>query len=74
MKIPAHIKIKQYRIVYIAQLLFVNYLAWSMWTWYANNSEALELASSGAFGAAFLALLGMIKYGLEGLRQDSGHD
>jgi len=69
-----HIIIKQYRIVYIAQLLFVNFLAYEMWTWYATNSAALELASSGAFGAAFLALLGMIKYGLEGLRQDSEHD
>lgn len=69
-----HIKIKQYRAVYIAQLLFVNFLAYEMWTWYSENASALELPSSGAFGAAFLALLGMIKYGLEGLRQDSEHD
>ena len=69
-----HIFIKRYRLVYIAQLLFVNYLAWSMWTWYESNAEAMELAASGAFGAAFLACLGMVKYGLEGLRQDSGHD
>ena len=69
-----HIKLRQYRVVYIAQLLFVNYLAFQMWSWYSANAQALELASSGAFGAAFLALLGMIKYGLEGLRQDSGSD
>ena len=70
----AHIKIKQFRVVYIVQLLFVNYLAFQMWDWYSTNAQALELVSSGAFGAAFLALLGMIKYGLEGLRQDSGSD
>ena len=69
-----HLVIKKYRVIYIMQLVFVNYMAWSMWEWYSHNAEALELASSGAFGAAFLSLLGMIKYGLEGLRQDSGHD
>ena len=69
-----HIKIKQYRLIYIALLYFVCHLTWDMWEWYQLNAKALEYASGGAFGAAFLATLGMIKYGLEGLRQDSEHD
>lgn len=74
MKAPLYVLIKQYRLIYIAQLIFTNWLALSMWEWYKANSAALELASGGAFGAAFLVVLGMVKYNLEGLRKDSGHD
>ena len=69
-----HITIKRYRAVYVALLVFVCWLTVDMWEWYKVNSEALEMASGGAFGAAFLAMLGMIKYGLEGLREDSEHN
>lgn len=69
-----HIKIKQYRIVYIAVLLFICFTTWDMWEWYRENAKDIELASSGAFGAMFLAFAGMLKFGLEGLRQDNEHD
>lgn len=69
-----HIIIKQYRIVYVSLIFFVCFMAWDMWAWYKGNADALELASSGAYGAGFLAVLGMVKYALEGLRQDSDHD
>ncbi len=69
-----HIKIKQYRVVYISLLLFVCFMTFDMWEWYKTNASEIEMAASGAFGAAFLAFAGMIKFGLEGLRQDSEHD
>lgn len=69
-----HIKIKQYRVVYIVLLIFVCWLTLDMWSWYKLNAQILEYASSGAFGAAFLSCLGMIKFGLEGLRQDNKDD
>ena len=70
----AHIVIKQYRLIYILMLAFVCLMTWDMWNWYKINAESLEMASSGAFGAAFLAMIAIVKFGLEGLRQDSEHD
>lgn len=69
-----HIKIKQYRVVYIALLLFICYTTWDMWSWYKVNAEDIELAASGAFASAFLAFAGMLKFALENLRSDSEHD
>jgi len=69
-----HIKIKQFRIVYISLLLFVCFMTFDMWEWYKLNADTIEAAGAGGFSAAFLAFAGMIKFGLEGLRQDSEHD
>ena len=69
-----HLTIKRYRMVYIGLILFVCFLTWDMWAWYKDNAKMIEYASAGAFSAAFIAMIGLVKYSLEGLHKDSGHD
>jgi hypothetical protein len=66
--------IKRYRLVYISLLVFVMSLTWDMWTWYKLIALELEVAGAGGFSAAFISMIGIIKFALEGLRYDDKHD
>jgi hypothetical protein len=52
----------KFRVMSISMLIFVMFLIWDMWEFYQTNFQQLDMSSGGAFGAAWLALIGIIKF------------
>lgn len=74
MKTPLHIKIKQYRVIYISITLFFLLLGWDAWSWFKINQGNMQEWAVAGFVSVFLAIIGVLKFVLENVRQDSDHD
>lgn len=71
---PLHIKLQQYKVLYVAVTIFFLVLGWDAWSWFkAHHSELSEPAAAGLI-TIFLAVIGALKYVLENSRQDRSHD
>lgn len=74
MKVPLYIKIKQYRIIYIAITLFFIWLGWDAWEWFKIEQHNMKEWAVAGFVSIYAAVIGVLKFVLENVRQDSGHD
>ena len=73
-KTPLHIRLKQFRVLYISLASFIVYTVHRMWNFFELNYTGLTAESAAVFSAAFLAMIPILKYVLENSRQDSFHD
>ncbi len=69
-----HIKLKQYRVLYIVITAFFLLLGWDAWQWFKLNHSGLSEAAAAGFVSIYLAVIGALKYALENSRQDKSHD
>lgn len=69
-----HIKLKQYRVLYVAVTVFVAFMVYKMWAFYEINFMNLTAEAAAAFSAMFLAMIPILKFALENARQDQNHD
>lgn len=69
-----HIVIKQYRVIYILIVAFFLWLGYDAWEWYKGNYSMMSEASTAGFISIFLAVIAILKFVLENLRQDNEHD
>ena len=74
MKTPLHILIKQYRVIYIIVTLFFIWLAWDAWEWFKEDQHNMKEWAVAGFVSIYLAVIGVLKFVLENIRQDSEHD
>jgi len=70
-----HNFIIKFRVVANVLLLCMLYLMFDMWDFYQTNFKDLNtLAESSAFGAAWLAVIGVIKLSLEHILKKNEKD
>lgn len=74
MKTPLHIKIKQYRLIYITVTVFFLWLGADAWGWFKLNQSSMQEWAVAGFVSVYLAIIGVLKFVLENVRQDSEHD
>ncbi len=73
-KIPLHITLKRYRILYISTTVFFMWLGFDGWHWFKENHSTMSESAAAGFIAIYLAIIGAIKYVMENSRQDTHHD
>jgi len=69
-----HVKLKQYRVIYIIITVFFMWLGFDAWDWFKDNHGDLSQYSIAGFVSIYLAVIGGLKYVLENSRQDDKHD
>jgi len=69
-----HVKLKQYRVIYIVITAFFMWLGFDAWDWFKDNHSDLSQYSVAGFVSIQLAVIGALKYVLENSRQDNKDD
>ena len=74
MKTPLHVKMKQYRVLYIFITVFFVWLGWDAWEWFKVEQGNMKEWAVAGFVSIYAAVIGALKFVLENSRQDSDHD
>ncbi|MCP4493094.1 MAG: hypothetical protein GY820_38220 [Gammaproteobacteria bacterium] len=69
-----HEAIIQYRIVYIAVIIFFMTMTWRTIHWFEFNHSELTEAAAAGFISIVLSLVGALKYALENISNDKSFD